>query len=209
MGWSTNAQARRYMNVTSTTIISDADVNDNLLSADREIRRKVLVHHYDEILQGNINGTNREFKVKHPPIADGDMDGDVDSSDVTAYTINNDAITGFRESTSIAVTSLVARDGIITLTTAPAADGTADNVTLDYFSISPRVIMDDVYRAASMMAAVFCLMQIGGGGSGYSYTAGRFSYDKTAGSGRNELIDKLIMQLESLLSGMTIGIRRT
>ena len=204
--WGTNAQARRYMNVTSTTSISDADVNDHLISADREIRRRVFVYHYDEVLNGNINGSNTQFKTKYHPIADGDMDQDVDSSDVTAHTTDSDSTTGFRETTDVSVSSVNARDGIITLSSAPAS-GT-DEVTLDYWSVNSRVSMDDVYRASSMMAAIFCLMQLGGGSSGYSYTAGRFSYNKSTGSGRNELMDKLIMQLESLLSGMSVGIRR-
>lgn len=208
MGWSTNAQARRYMNITSTSVISDADVNDHLLSADREIRRIVFAHHYDEVLDGNINGTNKEFRTKYKPIADGDMDGSIDDAgDVTAYTIDIDETTGFRESTSAAVTSINSRDGIITLTTAPA--NTVNEVTLDYYSVSPRIDMDDVDRAASMLAAIFCLMQLSGGSAaGYSYTAGRFSIQKGSSDGRAKLIQDLISKYEMLLSNMRVGIRR-
>lgn len=198
------------MNITSTTVISDADVNDHLVSADREMRRLVFVHHYDEILEGNINGTNREFRVKHGPIADGDMDGNVDDTgDVTAFTTNLDATTGFRESSSVTVSAVNSRDRIVTLTTAPPNDGTVDEVILDYWSVNPRVIMDDVYRAASMLAAIFCLMQLSGGSAaGFSYTAGRFSISKGSSDGRAKLISDLVSKYEMLLSNMRVGIRR-
>lgn len=200
MPWGTSATVRSFINITSTSVISDADVTTNIGHADREIRKRVFAYNYDERLQGSIDGTNKEFKTKYKPIADGDMDQDVDSSDVTGHTTNIDSVTVFRETSSAAVTSVNARDGIITLTIAPAADGTVDEVTLDYYSINPHTDMNDVYRCSSILAAVFCLMQLSGGSAGFSYTAGRFSVTKGQNNQYSELMGKLIRMYEMLVS---------
>ena len=63
MPWGTAATVRSFMNITSTSVISDADVTTNIGHADREVRKRVLAYNYDERLEGNINGTNKEFKT--------------------------------------------------------------------------------------------------------------------------------------------------
>ena len=102
--------------------IKDADVTILIPHADRAIIQAITVEAYLEKLSGSINGTNKEFKVKHSPIADSDADSDIDKDDVEVYYATlSSAYTQRNKDYGSAVTvdTVEADNGLIYVATAP------------------------------------------------------------------------------------------
>jgi len=108
----------------SKECISDADVNTMIPLADRAIVQAVTVEAYMEKLSGTRNGTNKEFEVKHKPIADSDFDQDVDKDDVTVYFATYTDTYGQQNldyGSAVTVDSVEANNGLIFVNTAPTS----------------------------------------------------------------------------------------
>ena len=131
MAWATIA-LMRLLSGLSTTDISDADATTLITYADLKTRQNVFAPLISQSCDGTIDGSNKVFQVTIYPIADADASGTVDGSDITAYLIKNNSTTGFDESAATTVSTVNARDGIITLATAPTST-TADSVVADYY----------------------------------------------------------------------------
>jgi len=102
--------------------ISNTDVTALITEADRNVVRLTTTDVWLEELDGNIDGTNVDFRKKNIPIADADSSGSVDGDDVKIYYATFDDTTGWRElGTAKTVTSIQAETGIITMDTAPTA----------------------------------------------------------------------------------------
>jgi len=143
----------------STAEISDADVASLIPEADRAILRLATIEVYDEKLDGDIDGTNTIFTTKHKPIADTDFDSDVDADDVTVYLVDYDS--EMNEVHSEATVSAVnARDGIITLASAPTTTDVRVGVFADYRYYKMPVDYDVLKLAANYYLAHLCEMKI-------------------------------------------------
>ncbi len=119
MAWSTLVLFRRVTHFT-TSDISDTDIGELIAEADRAVMRMTTTEVWLERLDGTIDGTNVDFRTKYKPIADENVDGDIDENDVTIYFATFDDTTGWTElGTAVAGSSVQAETGIITMSTAP------------------------------------------------------------------------------------------
>ena len=139
--------------------ISDSDVNLFIPDADRAILRLATIEVYDEKLKGDIDGSNVLFTTEHKLIADIDFDADVDGDDVTvnrvAYDDEENPV-----STEVTVSSVNARDGIITLSAAPTTVNAEVGVYADYRYYKKPVDYDILKLAANYYLAYLCEMKI-------------------------------------------------
>ena len=201
LAWATTAQIRLLSGLT-TTHISDADVTSIITIADREVARKVFVYHYEEILDGSIDGSNTLFRTNYKPIGDKDQSGSVLAADVSVYGITLDA-EGFENSTSLTVSSVNARDGIITMSSAPAS--TYLELRGDYTTIASNVVMNDVFLASSYLAALIAMINVVNAKyatAPYSYTAGRFSITKNQSTKDEGKMQELWRQYQEILGNV-------
>lgn len=139
--------------------ISDADVNLFIPDADRAILRLATIEVYAEKLKGDIDGSNVLFTTKHAPIADIDFDADVDGDDVDVYLVANDDEEN-PESSATTVSTVNARDGIITLSTAPTTTNAEVGVYADYRYYIEAVDYDVLKLAANYYLAHLCEMKV-------------------------------------------------
>jgi len=158
MGYSTLAGLRDISHF-STAEISDDDVNSFLSDADLGVLRLATIEVFNEKMAGAIDGVNVLFTTKHKLIADIDFDSDVDADDVTVYLVDYDSQQN-QESSSTTVTSVNARDGIITLTTAPTISNAEVGVYVDYRYYKTPVDYDLLKLAANYFLAHKCEMKI-------------------------------------------------
>lgn len=135
--------------------IADSDVNSLIADADRAILRFATIEVYDEKLTGDIDGSNKIFTTQHKPIADIDFDKDVDKDDVTVYLVDYDDEEN-PVSTETEVSTVNARDGIVTLTTAPTTSNAEVGVHIDYRYYKSLVDFDVLTLAANYYLAHLC-----------------------------------------------------
>jgi len=93
MGYATTTQFRTLTNI-NKDIISDIDLNAIFLVADKLVNKLVSTPVKKEVLSGNIDGTNKDFKTLHAPIADINMKNvlSLDACDATTdWTKSTDA----------------------------------------------------------------------------------------------------------------------
>jgi hypothetical protein len=158
---STYATLSRLRSIThyKETEISDSDVNLFIADADRAILRLATIEEYNEKLDGAIDGSNTLFTTKHTPIADIDFDADVDANDVVVNRVAYDDEQN-PESTEVTVSSVNARDGIITLDTAPTTVNAEVGIYADYRYYKEPVDYDVLTLAANYYLAYLCEMKI-------------------------------------------------
>jgi len=138
--------------------ISDSDVNDLVSKADNAILRLATIEVYDESLEGGIDGVNKIFITEYRQIADTDFDKDVDKDDVTVYLIDYDD-EGNEVATETEIDTVNARDGIITLVTAPTTINAEAGVNIDYRYYKEEVDFDMLTLAANYYLAHLCEMR--------------------------------------------------
>lgn len=158
---STYSTLARMRSIThfSKNEISDADVNLFIPDADRAIMRLATIEVYNEELEGDIDGSNVLFTTEHALIADIDFDADVDGDDVTVNRVAYDSEEN-PESTEVTVSSVNARDGIITLSAAPTTTNAEVGVYADYRYYKEPVDYDVLKLAANYYLAHLCEMKI-------------------------------------------------
>lgn len=152
--YATLAQLRIVTQFTEADI-SDADVNDLVGKADRAILRLATIEVYAEELEGGIDGSNKIFTTAHGKIADTDFDKDVDKADVTVYLVDYDDEQN-EVATEAEVDTVNARDGIITLVTAPTTINAEAGIHIDYRYYKSKVDFDMLTLAANYYLAHLC-----------------------------------------------------
>lgn len=160
--YATLAQLRIITQFTEADI-SDADVNDLVPKADRAILRLATIEEYAEELEGGIDGSNKIFTTAHGKIADTDFDKDVDKDDITVYLVDYDD-EGNEVATEAEVDTVNARDGIITLVTAPTTSNAEAGIHIDYRYYKLKVDFDMLTLAADYYLAHLCEMRSPGVG---------------------------------------------
>jgi len=149
MGFASLTQFRSVTNFTISEI-SDDEVNDLLSDADRALIRLSTTEVYLEKLEGNIDGSNVDFKTKFSPLADSDASGSVDKDDVTVYYATYDSVTNWIELGSAqTVSSVQSKEGIITMSTAPTETTAEAGVYVIYRYESQGVLSTDIYKLAA------------------------------------------------------------
>jgi len=129
MVYITPAEVRTITGITSTES-DDTALTSIITYATAQVNGVITAYVENEIPQyinaykeNEINGVDKIFYVSHYPLADFDDDGDVDTSDVKVYLIEDDT------RTAATVSSIDAIDGKIVLTTAPT---TVQDVWITY-----------------------------------------------------------------------------
>lgn len=139
--------------------ISDSDVNALIPKADKAILRLATIEVYDEELLGGIDGTNTIFTTEHIPIADIGFNKTITKDDVTVYLVDYDD-EGNPESTETEVSEVDARDGIVTLVTAPTTVNAEAGINIDYRYYKSEVNFDMLELAANYYLAHLCEMRM-------------------------------------------------
>lgn len=126
MAITTVAKIRLLSNLT-TSDISDDDVEDLIAEAVKELVPKVsvkvvreYVSYIDETRENKIDGSNTTFYVRNwkgKYLADQDLDGDVDMSDIIVYQLDSSGT-----ETTLTVSSVDQDDGKFVLSSAPTGD---------------------------------------------------------------------------------------
>lgn len=161
----------------TTSDISDADLTSLGVIADKQVLRDVSVRIILEEMEGTIDGTNKEFRAKNREFCDTNYDSAVNASDVTVYTMDVDATTGFEEYTSVTVSSVSTINRIVTLSTAPATS--VDGVYINYSFAVPNLDYAQVVQAANLYTGYLALTQIlSANASTESYRIGKLSIDQ-------------------------------
>lgn len=93
MGYATISLFRSLTNL-NKDLIPDSSLNAIIPIADRLVNKLISTKVHLEKLFGQIDGTNKDFRTKHFPLADTDLKNvtNVDSCDVTNWTASTDAV---------------------------------------------------------------------------------------------------------------------
>ena len=130
--------------------ISDSDVGSLIADADRAIIRLTTTEVFLESLEGDIDGSNKDFRTKYKPIADADADSSVGATDVTVYYATYDDVSNFIEyGSSQTVTSIQSKEGIITMTTAPTTTTAEAGVVCNYRYDTFGLVSYDILKLAA------------------------------------------------------------
>ena len=156
--YSTLSQLRLLSHFTPADI-ADADVTALISKADEAILRIATLEVYNEKLKGDIDGSNKIFTAQHIPIADIDFDKDVDKGEVTVYLVDYDGEQNPVHAET-EVDAVNARDGIVTLTTAPTTSNAEVGVHIDYRYYKSPVDYDMLELAANYYLAHLCEMTL-------------------------------------------------
>lgn len=193
----------------STAEISDADVIALMPIASRFAHKKVMTKHkLERDLIGPINGSNTIFYTRSKPIGDGDMDSDVDESDVSVFYATFDANRQISFGSAQTVSSVDARSGAITMSTAPTTTTAEAGLFITYYSTVEDLDYEGLRLAADFFLAHLCALKVRGespnfegitapylrqnvsGISGQAYDPWRFQHFKTGMEIINDLLGK-------------------
>lgn len=130
MAYATLALFRQYTGIQEKDL-TDTDATALLTEADKFTNEKLITHVFNEELSGDVDGSNTLFVTAHKPIADRNQSKSTTTADVTVYLVDYDTENN-PVSTSATVSDINARDGIITLTTAPTTSNAEVGVFCDY-----------------------------------------------------------------------------
>lgn len=167
----------------STNEISDTDVIALMPVVSRMIQRKITTKYkLERDLVGPIDGSNTIFYVKHPPIGDADMDSDVDTDDVQVFYATLDANNQRNYGSAKSVSSVDARGGRITMTTAPTTTTARDGLYITYYKTIEDIDYADVRLAANYLLAHYCSLKIKGEAPNFSQIEPGFLRSNVAGS---------------------------
>jgi len=119
--------ARRYTGF-GTSDFSDSEVEDYLDDATLLFLDEVAVRRVREEVEGSVNGSNKEFELAMPPVADSDFDKEIGTADVMVEYLYNNSYT------SLAIASLDPWNGWFELSSAPASGGTVIASYWAYFN---------------------------------------------------------------------------
>ena len=157
------AEVKQVSGIVDENSISDKDFSQLLWHAYQIALKEAFIKHYDEEPKGNpdtgvwLDGSNKTFQVKHPPIADINGDGTVDGDDLVGTYVDEDYNV---YTLTCGVTN--AREGIITLeqSSGDAIPNTAKKVRIDYYQQPNRWDEDIFHKAVIYLAAHLAQMRL-------------------------------------------------
>lgn len=148
------------LDVRNIISLTDDDISDEQIAslisyAQLQIAEELYVYHEDEEVEyideekdNTIDSSNKVFYTRFWPIADRNQDGVVDSSDVKFYKFDSDG-----NRTEVAISSIDASKGKITLEEAPTTDYT---LKVTYSSYPPNITSSDLKLACIYLTAALC-----------------------------------------------------
>jgi len=153
--YATAKSIRRYTGL-KVDDIPDADLEEYLNDADRDVVDDISISRWDDVMSGAINGTNVEFFVQSKPLADTDFDRVVSTVDIKVYKWGTSGSIDSKE--EVTISTINAQEGRIILSSAPA--NTYDVLTANYRFYPSRdtISWTLVERAASLIAGYYYIM---------------------------------------------------
>ncbi len=143
--------------------ISDAVVITLMPIVSKKILSRIsTLHKLERDLVGPIDGSNVIFYVKKKPIADFDMDSDVDISDVLVYYATWDTNNKIVYGSAQTVSSIDARSGSFIVATAPTTTTAEAGLYVTYRSTVENLDYADVRMAANYLLAHAASLKIRG-----------------------------------------------
>jgi hypothetical protein len=146
--------------VRDITGLSPEEADDDKIQGyiDKAYRRflnDVGIYAIDDVLTGDIDGTNTTFSVNYVPIADRDFDGVAGSLDVEVcqWLTENDLST----KSTLTVSNVNSKYGVITLSSAPSSD--ADELTASYYYYPRHIPESLIIDAVSALAGYLYVLQ--------------------------------------------------
>lgn len=135
--------------------ITDQNLYPLINRANEAVVKLVTGLVYLEKLKGDIDGSNKQFKVDKTPIADTNYDENVDGSDVTVYFATYDPDTNFLEyGSQQTVSSVQSNDGIIVMDSAPTESSAEAGVYAIYrYYVKTDIDFDQIKLAANYYLA--------------------------------------------------------
>ncbi len=117
----------------SKDYISDGDLNFLLNRATDSVKKVISSLTWLEKTEGDIDGSNKEFKVKNTPIADANLDKSYNTEDVDVFFAKYDDSTNFIEyGTKKNISNIQDKEGIITVDTSPTSTTAEAGVFVTY-----------------------------------------------------------------------------
>ncbi len=149
--------------------MSDIDVIALMPIASTMVHRKVTTKHkLERDLVGPVDGSNVIFYSRWVPISDADMDSDVDISDVQVYYATFDANNRLAFGSAQTISSVDARSGRITMSTAPTSVTAEAGLYLTYYTTVEDLDYASVRLAATYMLAHLVSLKIRGESPNYN-----------------------------------------
>lgn len=149
--------------------IVDDDVIALMPIASVMVHRKVTTKiKLERDLEGPVDGSNTIFYSRWVPIADADMDSDVDISDVQVYYATFDANNRIAFGSAQTISSVDARSGRITMATAPTTTTAEAGLYLTYYTSVEDLDYVSVRLAATYMLAHLVSLKIRGEAPNYN-----------------------------------------
>ena len=166
----------------TTNEISDADVIAMMPIVSRMISRKLYKKIKLERLEGNIDGSNTIFYSGKKPLGDMDMNGEVNENDVLIYYATYDANNRINYGSSQTISSVDARGGRITMSTAPTSTTAKAGVYGTYGWTVEDINYDDVIFCATYLLAHYASLKIKGETPNFSAIETPYLRGNVAGS---------------------------
>lgn len=141
----------RLVSDLTTSDIGDTDLANLIAEATRLFWKDISIRVEWEEVDGKINGSNREYKVANNPFAPTGSTTTVSINDITVYSIQTNATTGFEESSELTVSTVYSRDGRFIVSSAPASE--IDEIRANYAYTSYWLDWDKVSLAVAYLTA--------------------------------------------------------
>jgi len=135
----------------SVTEAPDESVNEYIDNAQIYVRSDISVYVFDDVLSGNIDGSNTTFTCNNKFITDRNFDKTINVSDIDVFswTDSDDPAT----KSSIAVSTIYPEYGKVVLNSAPSTS--IEQVTANYYYSYGPVDFDIVKDACANLAAYY------------------------------------------------------
>lgn len=155
------AELRKISNLQANEI-TDVDVLALMPVISKIVHGKIMRKIKLERLEGPVDGSNTIFYTSKRPLSDMDMDSDVDGDDVKIYYGTYDANNRLNYGSVQTVSSVDARGGRITMSTAPTTTTAKAGVYCTYGHTIEDIDYADVKRAATYFLAHYCSLKVKG-----------------------------------------------
>ena len=159
----------------SKTEVSDSSVVALMNIASTMVHRKVTTKHkLERDLEGPVDGSNTIFYTIWVPIADADMDSDIDISDVQVYYATFDANNRIAFGSAQTISSVDARSGRVTMATAPTTTTAEAGIYLTYYTSVEDLDYDSIKLAANYMLGHLISLKLRGETANYNQVKDAF-----------------------------------
>jgi hypothetical protein len=148
--WTQPDRVRKYIGLDASDV-SDEDLSDYITKAQEELFDQISVYAFEEVMSGDIDGSNTTFTVSNPYIADSNFDLVADSLDVEVYKWGTYG--SIDTMSTIGVSTIYPDRGLIVLNTPP--ESTIEAVTCSYYFYPRKLNLNRLEDVTALLAAYY------------------------------------------------------